>query len=134
MIFRNYPNFSVLFTPPAGSLSSSSRAPVNRVANCYSSENIKCLRQSKPFLAKFYSQAVYFESITDLIAVCFRTSHPYDSNCSILFAIAKRFLGYYVETFEDNILTFIRKLLTKQKSSIKPAFYSPSELCPREKK
>ena len=54
----------------------------------------------------------------------FSAADHYDSSHSIQFAGTRKFLGYFAETFEDNILTFIHELFTIEKSSIKSAFYS----------
>jgi hypothetical protein len=92
------------------------------------------LRQLKPFPAPSDSQPACLKCVASLTARRFFVAQCRPATLSTTLAITKSFVGDYGETFEDNILTFIRKLFTSEKSSIKPAFYSPSKLNSRKKK
>jgi hypothetical protein len=57
-------------------LFSPGRTPVNRVANCYSSENMKCLRRPKPHAPKSYLQAACYDCVAIIIAGGFPVVPP----------------------------------------------------------
>jgi hypothetical protein len=65
---------------------------------------------------QIFLQASCFDDVAIVIAGGFPVMPPSRHRRPIGFAFVKRFLGEFRETYEDNILTLIRKLFTRRKS------------------